>query len=166
MGLNLTIGGAITTFDSLVGQEVAGVLDRAFGGETEWEVAESRGFGELSPEVWSCFRRRLAAECQADDAPNLLSISEDGRGVFLPTHVQSVALPLSWGTLRCGSLSGLRRELERLAAEWRLPEAESDLQSIVASEEAEDSQVVIARLILASNEAVRRGCPFWFVGVA
>jgi len=105
--------------------------------------------------------------------PNLLALGEEGRGVYLPTHVRAVSLPLSAGsTLRCASLPGLRDELAELAGHWDLPLDDVALKALLRVECDPDDGFVadspeilaFARLALAANEAVRRDCPLWVVG--
>jgi hypothetical protein len=173
MGLTCTVGGARGTFDEQFANEVAGVLDHAFGAEGDWEGGEPRHFGELLGSGWSDLQERAVAELGADAVPNLLGLGEDGRGVYLPAHVQAVTLPLSAGSpLRCASLPGLRHELAELAERWDLPLDDQGLLDILKVHlDASDGWVAdapeiltFARLALAANEAVRRDCPLWLVG--
>jgi len=129
MGLSFTVGGTRGTFEEAFAQEVACVLDNAFGAE--------------------------------------------GRGVYLPTHVRAVSLPLSQGQpLRCASLPGLRRELAELAERWELPLDDDALRDVLnVGQDPDDGWVAdapeiltFARLVLAANEAVRRDCPLWLLG--
>jgi hypothetical protein len=173
MGLSFTVGGTRGTFEETFANEVAGVLDNAFGAEGDWEGVPPRNFGELAETVWADLQARAVEELGADAVANLLALGPDGRGVYLPAHVQAVSLPLSAGAaLRCASLPGLRRELAELAERWDLAlddEALKDLLSI--HRDANDGWVAdapeiltFARLALAANEAVRRDCPLWLVG--
>jgi hypothetical protein len=160
-------------FEAQFADEVAGLLDHAFGAEGDWEGSAPRQFGELSGSSWSEFQEKAVAELGADALPNLLGLGEDGRGVFLPANVQAVALPLSGGEpLRCASLPGLRRELAELAECWELPLDDHGLTEILHIHQDPDDGFVadppevltFARLALAANEAVRRDCPLWLVG--
>jgi hypothetical protein len=170
MRLSVTIGGATSTFGAETGLEVASILDRAFGSEGDWEVPTSDCFGELTVADWADFRGRALAELGEDDAVNLSSVREDARGVFLPAHVRAVELPLSQGgQLTCASLSGLREELAELADRWELPTHDDGLRDLLASKEGDVLEptflAVFACLALAANEALRRGCPLWLVGL-
>jgi hypothetical protein len=167
------VGGARGTFDELVAREVAGVLDNAFGAEGDWEGAAPRHFGELIGNGWSELQERAVAELGCDSVPNLLGLGSDGRGVYLPAHVQAVTLPLSAGSpLRCASLPGLREELTELAERWDLRLDDQGLLDILkVSHDPDDGPVAdapeiltFARLALAANEAVRRDCPLWLIG--
>jgi hypothetical protein len=112
---------------------VAGVLDQAFGAEGDWEGVTPRHFGDLVGSGWADFQEHAVAELGADALPNLLALGEQGRGVYLPTHVQAIALPLSAGApLRCASLPGLRRELAELAGRWDLPLDDRGLTDLLA----------------------------------
>lgn len=173
MGLNFTVGGTRGTFEEDFAQEVAGVLDNAFGAEGDWEGVAPRQFGELGDTGWSDLQARAAQEMGRDQLPNLLALGAHGRGVYLPTHVQAVALPLSKGeSLRCASLPGLRRELAELAERWELPLDDHALRELInVGRDPDDGWVAdapeiltFARLALAANEAVRRDCPLWLLG--
>jgi hypothetical protein len=173
MGLTCTVGGARGTFEGPFANEVAGLLDHAFGAEGDWEGVAPRHFGEMIGSGWGDLQRRSAAELGAEAVPNLLALGEDGRGVYLPAHVQAVTLPLSAGSpLRCASLPGLRQELAELAERWDLPLDDQGLLDILqVHRDPDDGWVAdapeiltFARLALAANEAVRRDCPLWLVG--
>jgi hypothetical protein len=173
MGLSFTVGGTKGTFEESFANEVAVVLDHAFGAEGDWEGVPPRHFGELGETGWADLQRRAVRELGTDATPNLLALGPDGRGVYLPAHVQAVSLPLSAGpALRCASLPGLRRELAELAERWDIAlddEALKDLLNIHRDPDdgwvADLPEVVaFARLALAANEAVRRDCPLWLVG--
>jgi hypothetical protein len=173
MGLTCTVGGARGTFEEGFANEVAGLLDQAFGAEGDWEGTAPRQFGELTGASWAEFQEHAVAELGADELPNLLALGEEGRGVYLPAHVRAVSLPLSaGGPLRCASLPGLRRELAALAERWDLPLDDEALWDILRIAQDPDDGLVadapevltFARLALAANEAVRRDCPLWLVG--
>jgi len=173
MGLSFTVGGARGTFDEPFAEEVAGVLDHAFGDEREWEGSAPLYHGELADTSWSELQRRAIDEMGADMIPNLAALGEDGRGVYLPAQVQTVSLPLSAGEpLRCASLLGLRNELSELARRWDLPVDEEGLRDLLrVAQDPDDGWVAdpaevmtFARLALAANEAMRRDCPLWLVG--
>ncbi len=122
MALSFTVGGARGTFDDPFAEEVAGVLDHAFGGEGDWEGSPPIRYGELADAGWSELQQRALLEMGDDAIPNLAALGEEGRGVYLPAHVQAVSFPLSaGGQLRCASLLGLRNELAELAERWELP---------------------------------------------
>ncbi len=122
MGLSFTVGGTRGTFDEPFANEVAGLLDHAFGAEGDWEGVPPRHFGELIGSGWSDLQARAVETLGSERLPNLLALGEEGRGVYLPAHVQTVSLPLSAGeTLRCASLPGLRAELAELTGHWELP---------------------------------------------
>jgi hypothetical protein len=104
-----------------------------------------------------------------------MALGEDGRGVYLPAHVQTASFPLSAGaSLRCASLPGLRNELTELAERWELPLDDHGLEELLrVAHDPDDGCVAdspeiltFARLALAANEAVRRDCPLWLVGQA
>jgi hypothetical protein len=173
MSLTFTVGGTRGTFEERFASEVAGVLDNTFGAEGDWEGEPPRHFGELAGTGWSDLQRRAARALGADAVPNLLALGEDGRGVYLPTHVRAISLPLSQGTpLRCASLPGLRGELAALAECWGLSLEDEALRHLlevhrdpVEGGVADAPEVLgFARLALAANEAVRRDCPLWLVG--
>jgi hypothetical protein len=173
MSLRCTVGGARGTFDAQFADEVAGLLDHAFGAEGEWEGTSPRQFGELAGTSWSEFQEKAVAALGADALPNLLALGAEGRGVYLPAHVQAVALPLSaGGPLRCASLPGLRRELADLAECWDLPLEDGGLMELLPIHADADEGdladapevLAFARLALAANEATRRDCPLWLVG--
>jgi hypothetical protein len=173
MGLTCTVGGARGTFETGFAREVAGVLDSAFGGESDWEGTDPRRFGELAATSWADFQEKAVAELGVEFVPNLLALGDEGRGVYLPAHVQAVSFPLSFGApLRCASLPGLRRELSELAERWELPWDDEGLNALLKiAQDADDGLVAdspevfaFARLALAANEAVRRDCPLWLVG--
>ncbi len=173
MALSFTVGGARGTFEPGFAAEVAGVLDHAFGAEGEWEGSPPLHYGEQADSGWAELQRRAAEELGREGAPNLLAVSAEQGGVYLPAHVQAVRLPLSEGTrLDCASLPGLRNELAELAQRWELPEDDEGLMELLnVARDPDDGWVAdapeiltFARLSLASNEAVRRGCPLWLVG--
>ncbi|MGE3819822.1 MAG: hypothetical protein AB7I30_10320 [Isosphaeraceae bacterium] len=175
MSLSFTVGGARGTFDEGFANEVAGVLDHAFGAEGEWEGVPPRHFGELAGSGWGDLQRRAVEELGPDEAANLLALGTEGRGVYLPANVRAVSLPLSKGeALRCASLPGLRRELAELAERWDLPLDDEGLKRLLdVTQDPDDGFVadspeilVFARLALAANEAVRKDCPLWVVGLA
>jgi len=170
--LSFTVGGARGTFEDRFADEVAGVLDNAFGAEGDWEGVAPRHFGELVDAGWAELQDRAAVELGEDFVPNLLALGAEGRGVYLPAHVRAVSLPLSaGGPLRCASLPGLRTELAELAARWELPLDDHGLQELLqVSRDPDDGWVAdapeiltFARLALAANEATRRDCPLWVV---
>jgi hypothetical protein len=173
MGVSFTVGGTRGTFEEGFANEIAGVLDHAFGAEGDWEGGPPRHFGELAGTGWDDLQRRAAEELGRDAVPNLLALGEDGRGVYLPAHVQAVALPLSAGApLRCASLPGLRRELAELAERWDIALDDEALKDLLGVHQDPDDGWVadapeiltFAHLALAANEAVRRDCPLWLVG--
>jgi hypothetical protein len=173
MGMSFTVGGTRGTFDEPFANEVAGLLDHAFGAEGDWEGAPPLHFGELIGSGWTDLQQRAVEALGADAVPNLLALGEEGRGVYLPAHVRTVALPLSAGsTLRCASLHGLRGELAELAGLWDLPVDDQGLKELlqihcdpVDGWVADSPEIcAYARLALAANEAVRRDCPLWVVG--
>jgi len=163
VGLSFTVGGTKGTFDDRLATEVAGVLDNAFGAEGEWEGSPPRRFGDPGLEGWPGLQARAEAEFGRDAVPNLVALGTEGRGVYLPTHVEAMSLPLPAGEpLRCASLPGLREELAELAGRWKLPIDDEGLQGIRDHDEAEVR--AFAHLALAANEACRRDCPLWVVG--
>jgi len=173
MALSFTVGGARGTFEDQFAEEVAGVLDHAFGAEGEWEGSPPLHYGELADTGWSDLQRRAIDELGADTIPNLVALGEEGRGVYLPAHLQTVSYPLSaGGPLKCASLLGLRNELAELAERWDLPLDDVGLQALLRiALDPDDGWVAdpteiltFARLALAANEAMRRDCPLWLVG--
>jgi hypothetical protein len=172
MGLSFTVGGTRGTFEDRLANEVAGVLDNAFGAEGDWEGMPPRHFGELIDNGWPDLQARAVAELGPEAIPNLLALGDEGRGVYLPTHLRAVSLPLSAGLLRCASLPGLRRELAELAERWDLATDDESLHDLLRTfSDPDDGPVAdapevltFARLALAANEAVRRDCPLWLVG--
>jgi len=173
MALSFTVGGARGTFDDQFAEEVAGVLDHAFGAEGEWEGLPPLYYGEMEAAGWSELQRRAVDEMGAETIPNLTALGEQGRGVYLPAQVQTIALPLSAGEpLRCASLLGLRNELSELARRWDLPLDDEGLRALLqVAHDPDDGWVAdpaevmtFARLALAANEAMRRDCPLWLVG--
>jgi hypothetical protein len=173
MALSFTVGGARGTFDDSFAEEVAGVLDHAFGAEGEWEGSPPLHYGELADTGWSLLQRRAIEELGAEAIPNLSALGEQERGVYLPAQVQAVSLPLSaGGPLNCASLLGLRNELSELAERWDLPLDDEGLHDLLrVAHDPDDGWVAeppevmtFARLTLAANEAIRRDCPLWLVG--
>ncbi len=173
MALTFTVGGTKGTFEDRFAREVAVVLDNAFGAEGDWEGGDPCEFGDLYKAAWDDLQRRAIDELGEYEVTNLLALDAEGRGVFLPTHVRAVSLPLSQGQeLRCASLHGLRRELAALAECWELPLDDAGLRDLVGIDCDPDDGfvadapeiVAYARLALAANEAVRRDCPLWLVG--
>jgi hypothetical protein len=169
MSLTCTVGGAKATFEAGYADEVAALLDQAFGAEGDWEGTSPRHFGALDGSCWADLQERAAAELGAESIPNLLAMGLDEAGDYLPAQVQPASLPLSaGGPLRCASLPGLRAELAELADRWNLPWEDDVLLRIVSDPDdgpvAEAPEIVaFARLALAANEAVRRDCPLWLV---
>jgi hypothetical protein len=172
MGLSFTVGGARGTFEASFADEVAGVLDHAFGAEGDWEGVPPRHFGELDAPGWAELQREAVEELGPEALPNLLALGDEGRGVYLPAHVQAVSLPLPHGeALRCASLPGLRSELAELAGRWELPLDDPGLDDLLRIYQDPDDGLVadapeilvFARLALAANEAVRKDCPLWVV---
>jgi len=173
MGLSFTVGGTRGTFDERFANEVACVLDNAFGAEGDWEGVPPRNFGELADTGWADLQARARDALGADALPNLLALGNEGQGVYLPANLRAVCLPLSKGaSLRCASLPGLRKELAELAECWDLPLDDDALRDVLNIHfDAVDGWVAdapeilaFARLALASNEAVRKDCPLWLVG--
>jgi hypothetical protein len=173
MGLSFTVGGARGTFEERYANEIACVLDNAFGAEGDWEGVAPRHFGELADSGWADLQARAVEELGDDAVPNLMALGPEGKGVYLPAHVRAVSLPLSrGGSLRCASLPGLRGELAELAQQWDLPLDDEALRELLrVHRDPDDGWVAdapeiltFARLALAANEAVRRDCPLWLVG--
>ena len=160
------------TFDGRFADEVADVLDNAFGAEGEWEGSPPLHYGEQADAGWSELQRRAVEELGLDAIPNLTALGEDGRGVYLPAQLKAISFPLSaGGTLQCASLLGLRHELADLAERWELPMDDDGLHELlrVATDPddgwvAEPPEVMtFARLTLAANEAMRgiARCGLW-----
>ncbi|MEO6811521.1 MAG: hypothetical protein ABI353_20605 [Isosphaeraceae bacterium] len=172
MTLMCTVGGAKATFEARYADEVAALLDQAFGGESDWEGTPPRHFGALDGSCWADLQERAVAELGVEAIPNLLAMGPDEAGVYLPAQVQPASLPLSAGDpLRCASLPGLRAELAELADRWDLPWDDDALLGLLRDASDPDGGpvadapevVTFARLALAANEAVRRDCPLWLV---
>jgi hypothetical protein len=173
MGLSFTVGGTRGTFEEGFANEVACLLDNAFGAEGDWEGVPPRHFGELAESGWTDLQNRAVEMLGAESVPNLLALGQEGRGVYLPANVQAVSLPLSAGAaLRCASLPGLRQELAELALRWDLALDDEALKDVLnVHRDPDDGWVAdapetlaFARIALAANEAVRRDCPLWLVG--
>jgi hypothetical protein len=169
MGLRCTVGGARGTFEGPLAEEFATLLDQSFGADEEWESGDRSLFGELDATDWTALQSAAVATLGADALGNLLSLSNTGRGVFLPANVRTVSLSTRAGqTLRCASLPGLRRELFELADRWELPVDDEALAELLAEDDGPlalaPEHAAFARLMLASNEAMRRDCPLWLVG--
>lgn len=170
MGRLCAVGGARGVFDAATAREVARRIDQAFGAESDWDGEDRRPFGDLDDAGWATLCRRAQEELPAEDLENLLAPGVEGRGVYLPANVQAVALPMpEGGSLRCASLTGLRRELFELAERWELPVDDESLAGLLrgsADGGLADAPEVLAfaRLTLAANEAMRRDCPLWLVG--
>ena len=58
MALSFTVGGARGTFEDHFAEEVAEVLDHAFGAEGEWEGSPPLHYGELADTGWSDLQKR------------------------------------------------------------------------------------------------------------
>jgi hypothetical protein len=173
MAVSFTVGGARGIFGDSFAEEVVGVLDNAFGAEGDWDGNTALHYGELADTGWSELQRRACEELGRDSLPNLMALGDDGRGVYLPAHVQTASFPLSaGGALECASLPGLRNELTELAERWELPLDDHGLEEVLrVAHDPDDGCVAdspeiltFARLALAANEAVRRDCPLWLVG--
>lgn len=174
MPFSFTVGGTRGTFEPHFAAELAGLLDQAFGAEREWEGSAPVHYGEQADQGWTDLQRRAESELGPEAVPNLLAIQAEQGGVYLPAQVQTVCLPLSAGApLSCASLPGLRTELAALAERWELPLDDEGLTELLnaahgaeAGSVAEGPEILtFARLALASNEAVRRDCPLWLVGI-
>ena len=61
MALCFTVGGARGTFEPDFADEVAGLLDHAFGAEGEWEATPLH-YGEQADFGWAELQRRAADE--------------------------------------------------------------------------------------------------------
>ncbi len=172
MAFAFTVGGTNGTFDSSLAQELASVLDHAFGAEGDWEGSPPCRFGEVNAPNWTRLQSAATEALGIDFIPNLLALGGCTRGVYVPSHVQVVSLPISAGMLACASLPGLRRELAELAAQWEVALDDESLRALLADENASGDValanppeiVTFALLALAANEAVRRDCPLWVVG--
>jgi hypothetical protein len=175
MALTFTVGGARGACPPDCAEEIVDLLDHAFGAEEEWEEAPALHYGEQADSGWLELQKRAAEELGAESVPNLLAVSSESGGVYIPAHVQAMTLPLSAGApLRCASLPGLRNELAALAERWDLPMDDQGLHALLnVAQDPDDGWVAdppeiltYARLALASNEALRRDCPLWIVGEA
>jgi hypothetical protein len=173
MALMFTVGGVRGAFEPRIAEEVADLLDHAFGSERRWETEPPLHYGEQADAGWAELQRRASLELGPEEIPNLLAIDSEIGGVYLPAHVQAISLPLAGGLpLRCASLPGLRSELAELGRRWELPtDDEGLLQLLNVGRDPDDGWVsdapeilTFARLSLAANEAVRRDCPLCLVG--
>ncbi len=166
MALTFTVGGAQGIFEGPIAAEVASVLDHAFGAEGDWEGVPPRRFGHPGVVGWPELQAEALDEFPADDIPHLAAMAAASRGVYLPAHLEAVALPLSTcGTLQCASLPALREELAELARRWDLPIDDEGLNALIGAGPGGDvAHLAFAQLALAANEAVRRDCPLWVVG--
>src|SRR3954471_12056232 len=81
MGLSFTVGGMRGTFDEPFANEVAGLLDHAFGAEGDWEGVPPLHFGELIGSGWTDLQRRAVDALGSVMVPNLLALGDEGRGV-------------------------------------------------------------------------------------
>ncbi len=166
MALAFAVGGARRAFEAAYADEVALVLDHAFGAEGDWELAPLTEPGELAIAGWSRLVERAVEELGEDLAPNLAAMHSIASGVFLPANVQATAFRLTAGPdLRCASLPGLRNELADLAARWGISLDEIDLRELLepAADDVPEVAPSFARLALAANEAARRDCPLWLI---
>ena len=163
MGVSFTVGGAKASLEESLAQEVAGLLDHAFGEEADWEGCDPSDFGEVIAHEWSALQDRAIEELGREAVPNLLAFGPGERGVYLPADVQSVSLPLRQGKpLCCASLPGLRAELEELAGRWGQSLDDAVLREVLAATvETAPERLGLARFALAANEAARRDCPLW-----
>ncbi len=169
MGLRCTVGGARGTFDGPFADEVAALLDQAFGSEQEWEGDDLFPFGELGETDWAQFQTEAVATLGADALGNVLAMGAEGRGVYLPANLPAISLSTrADGPLSCASLPGLRRELFELADRWELPvdDEAADLPARRGRRRPGPApeHMAFARLMLAANAAMRRDCPLWLVG--
>jgi hypothetical protein len=172
MALSFMVGGARATFHGSFADEIAGLLDHAFGAEGEWEGSPPVNFGEQADAGWSDLQERASLELGREMVPNLTALELDEKGVFLPAHVQTASFPLSsGGPLKCASLPGLRSELSDLSRCWGLPLDDEGLRELLrVGHDPDDGWVAdapeiltFARLLLAANEAARRDCPLWLL---
>ena len=88
MALTFTVGGARGTFEDRFADEVAEVLDHAFGAEGEWEGSPTLNYGELADTGWSELQRRAIDELGA--ATGQMVAFTEGREAsnpFYPTPV-------------------------------------------------------------------------------
>jgi hypothetical protein len=174
MNLSILVGGTQGTFTRAMAEEVADLLDHAFGAEIDWEGTPPQRYGETLSSGWADFQQRATETLGSSEIPNILAFGPSGSGVYLPTSVRTVSLPLSaGGPLCCASLTGLRRELANLAEAWDLPLDDEGLSELLTPYvDPDDGPVadapeilIYALLSLAANEATRRGCPLWMVGL-
>lgn len=175
MKLVCAVGSPQSMFAQPLATEVAGAIDHAFGAEGDWEGIDRVGFGDVGANRWLAFQQRAKETLEPESIPNVLALCEDGRCVFLPTHVRALSLSLSTGCkLRCASLPGLREELAELAQSWDLPLEDVGLRELLSHAESTEESfgptapecATFARLALAANEAIRRDCPLWLVDEA
>lgn len=159
------VGGARGIFEASLAREVAERIDQAFGAEGDWDGEIRSAFGDLDDDGLRRLRDRAADEFPEDRLPNLMALGMGARVVYLPANVEAVELPMSaGGPLRCGSLTGLRRELFAIAELWNLPLDDETLKARLCPPEDAPELAAFARLALAANEAMRRDCPLWLVG--
>ena len=84
MALSFTVGGARGTFDGRFADEVAGVLDNAFGAEGEWEGSPPLHYGELADAGWSELQRRAGESSGVEAIPNLTASENKGAASICP----------------------------------------------------------------------------------
>src|SRR5262249_55784964 len=143
MPMSFTVGGARGTFNDQFAEEVAGGLHPPFraGGERE-------GGPPLPYRGPGATRRARPSpgappEAGAGTPPPPPPPGEDGRGVSLPAHVQTVSFPLSaGGPLKCASLPGLRNELAELSQRWDLPQDDDGLRELLRIAQDPDDGLV------------------------
>jgi hypothetical protein len=106
-------------------------------------------YGELADTGWSDLQRRAIEELGPETFPNLSALGEEGRGVYLPAHVQTASFPLSaGGPLKCASLPGLRNELSELAQRWELPLDDEGLKELLrVAHDPDDGCVADAEIL-------------------
>src|SRR5262249_60319430 len=97
MGLSFTVGGTRGTFDEPFANEVAGLLDNAFGAEGDWEGVPPLHFGELIGSGWTDLQKRAVDSLGRGAGPNLLPLGDEGRGGYLPPPVPAAAMPTPAG---------------------------------------------------------------------
>jgi len=167
MIFTVAIGGARDTFPADLGDEVAGLIDQAFGSEGEWEGVPGQRFSAVEAECLTELRNRAVQALGADEIPHLFALFADEPSAFLPAHVQPMVFHLSQGApLHCASLPGLRDEFEMLSKAWGVPLDDDGLNRLLEDSGercAEEIRALsgFAKLAIAANEAVRRDCPLW-----
>ena len=77
MSLSFTVGGTKGTFEDRFADEVAGLLDNAFGAEGDWEGVPPRHYGELVGNGWGDLQQELTALSKAGRWAEMAGLIDD-----------------------------------------------------------------------------------------